>query len=564
MHSVFDVFKGGVAMLNKYIPRMDFESYEDFYENFTINIPENFNFSFDVVDEIAQADPEKIAMVWCNDKGDEDTFTFEQLKSYSNKTANFLTAQGIQKGDKVMLILKRRSEFWFCILALHKIGAICVPATHLLSADDIIYRNNKAGIKAVIAVDDEYVIDNIERSIPQSPTLAVKISLGEERKGWVNFHNGISSALEVFERRIGENATTNEDISLLYFTSGTTGMPKIVTHSFIYPLGHMVTAKYWHCSQENGLHLTVAETGWAKAVWGKIYGQWLCGCAVFVYDFENFKPRELLKVIAKYGVTSFCAPPTIYRCFIKENLKKYDFSKLKNCSVAGEALNPEVYYRFLEETGIKMAEGYGQTELTLAIAQYPWLEVRPGSMGKPSPGYDIELIAENGNLVDAGQPGEIVIKTHNKIPIGMFSGYYNDNEMTVKSWNKGIYYTGDIAWKDEDGYLWFVSRADDVIKSAGYKIGPYEVESILLEHPAVLECAVTGIPDVERGQVVKATIVLANSYQESQKLIQELRIHVRKATAAYKQPKIIEFVKELPKTISGKIRHIEIRENNKK
>lgn len=549
-------------MLERYISRVDFNSYEDFIENFKINVPDNFNFAYDVVDEIAAATPDKVAIVWCDEKGAEATFTFGQLKYYSDKAANFFTKAGIGKGDPVMLILKRRYEFWFAILALHKIGAICIPATHLLTAKDIIYRNNAADIKMIVSVAEDEVIKHIEDSMPESPSLKTVALVCGSKNGWLDFNKEVEEASSEFIRPTGDKATKNDDIMLLYFTSGTTGMPKMVRHNFTYPLGHILTAKYWQNVKEDGLHLTVADTGWAKAVWGKIYGQWLAGSAVFVYDYDKFVPKDLLNVISKHGVTTFCAPPTIYRFFIKEDLTKYDLSKLKYCAVAGEPLNPEVYNQFLKATGIKLMEGYGQTELTVVLGTYPWMKPKPGSMGKPSPGYDVDIVDEEGKSCEVGEEGQIIIRTGKDIPVGMFGGYYRDDSLTKKVWHDDVYYTGDMAWKDEDGYFWFVGRADDVIKSSGYRIGPFEVESALLEHPAVLECAITAVPDPDRGQIVKATVVLTKNYTASDALVKELQDHVKKVTAPYKYPRIIEFVEELPKTISGKIRRVEIREKD--
>jgi acetyl-CoA synthetase len=551
-------------MLSKYVSQVNFNSYDEFIKSFEVRVPDNFNFAYDVVDEIARTTPDKVAIVWCNDKGEEAVFTFGQLKYYSDKAANFFKSVGIKKGDPVMLILKRRYEFWFCILALHKLGAVCTPATHLLTAKDIVYRNNAADIKMIVTVNEEDVIKHVEDAQKESPTLKFKALVGGSREGWYDFNSELEKADENFVRPTGEEATKNSDTSLIYFTSGTTGMPKMVQHDFTYPLGHILTAKYWQNVQEDGLHLTVADTGWAKAVWGKIYGQWTAGSAVFVYDYDKFVPKELLEVIVKYGVTTFCAPPTIYRFFIKEDLTKYDFSKLKYCVVAGEPLNPEVYNQFYKATGLKLMEGYGQTECTVALATYSWMDPKPGSMGKPSPGYDIDIVDENGNSCDVGEEGQIVIRTDKRIPPGMFNGYYRDEELTKKVWNNGIYYTGDMAWRDEDGYFWFVGRADDVIKSSGYRIGPFEVESALLEHPAVLECAITAVPDPIRGQIVKATVVLAKGYTAGDDLAKELQEHVKTVTAPYKYPRIIEFVDELPKTISGKIRRVEIREQDSK
>ncbi len=551
-------------ILEKYLTRTEFNSYEDFKENFKINIPENFNFAFDVVDEIAIQTPEKIAMVWCNDKGVEATFTFGQMKFYSDKAANFFLSAGIRKGDPVMLILKRRYEYWFCTLALNKIGAITIPATHLLSTKDIIYRNNAADIKMIVCLNEAETILRIEEAEKKSPTLKQKAVICEDREGWLNFTTGMNSSSDVFRRPQKEEASYNDDIMLLYFTSGTTGMPKMVNHNFIYPLGHIVTAKYWQNVQDDGLHFTVADTGWAKSAWGKIYGQWLSGSAVMTYDYNSFVPKELLNVIAKYKVVTFCAPPTIYRFLIKEDFSDYDLSHLKYCVVAGEPLNPEVFKQFFEHTGIKLMEGYGQTECTVALATYPWMDPKPGSMGKPTPGYDIKIIDEEGNPCETGIEGQIIIHTDKKMPLGMFNGYYRDEELTKSVWSKGIYRTGDMAWCDEDGYYWFIGRSDDVIKSSGYRIGPFEVESALMEHPAVLECAITAVPDADRGQIVKATIVTAKNYIPGDDLARELQEHVKRVTAPYKYPRIVEFVTELPKTISGKIRRVQIREEDKR
>jgi acetyl-CoA synthetase len=551
-------------VLEKYLSQTSFSSYQDFAENYQVLVPENFNFAYDVVDEIALKSPEKIAMVWCNDLGEERVFTFADMKKYSDKAANFFQSAGIQKGDPVMLILKRRFEFWFCILALHKIGAITIPATHLLSPKDIVYRNNAADIKMIVCVSEPEVIGHIEASEEKSPSLKRKALINEDREGWLNFNTGMESSSDVFVRPVGDQATHNEDIMLLYFTSGTTGMPKMVNHNFIYPLGHILTAKYWQNVQDNGLHFTVADTGWAKSAWGKLYGQWLSGSAVMTYDFDKFVPKNLMEVIEKYKVTTFCAPPTIYRFLIKEDLSKFDLGALKYCVVAGEPLNPEVYKQFYDATGIRLMEGYGQTELTVSLATYSWMEPKPGSMGKPSPGYCIDLIDDEGNSCEVGEEGQIVIYTKHGAPVGIFNGYYRDEALTNQVWHDDIYYTGDMAWRDEDGYYWFVGRADDVIKSSGYRIGPFEVESALMEHPAVMECAITAVPDPDRGQVVKATIILTKNYSASDELAKELQEHVKRVTAPYKYPRIVEFVTELPKTISGKIRRVQIREDDKR
>jgi acetyl-CoA synthetase len=511
-------------MLDSYLPRTQFESYEDFVENFTISVPESFNFGYDVADEIARNEPDRVALIWCDDRGSEAVFTFGQLKEYSDKAASFFQSVGIGKGDPVMLILKRRYEFWFCLLGLHKLGAICIPATHLLTTKDIVYRNNAADIRMVVTVNDPEVIQHIEAAEDKSSTLQLKAVLGLDRDGWYNFSAELEKASGCFTRPVGESAAKNEDVSLLYFTSGTTGMPKMVRHDFVYPLGHILTAKYWQCVQDGGIHLTIADTGWAKAVWGKIYGQWLSKGIVFVYDYEKFVPQNLLDVIARYGITTFCAPPTIYRFLIKEDFSGFDLSRLKYCVIAGEPLNPEVYNQFLKKTGIRLKEGYGQTECTLAIATYPWMEPKPGSMGKPSPLYDIDIVNDEMKSCEVGEEGQIIIRTDRRIPVGMFSGYH---------------------------------------QSSGYRIGPFEVESALLEHPAVMECAITAVPDEIRGQIVKATVVLTREYAPSDDLVEELQEHVRKLTAPYKYPRILEFLPELPKTISGKIRRVEIREKDK-
>jgi acetyl-CoA synthetase len=541
---------------------MDFNSYEDYFENFKVNIPEKFNFVYDVVDEIAKNEPGREALVWCDYEGKEARFSFDDLSKYSAKTAHFFKSLGIKKGDAVMLVLKNHYEFWFCLLALHRIGAIAVPATHMLKKKDIVYRNNSADIKMIVTLNLEEILNSIDSAELESPALKHKVIINGNREGWHEFYKQIENMPDVFEAPMNEEAISNEDTLLLYFTSGTTGNPKMVQHNFTYPLGHIHTAKYWQNVRDKGLHYTVADTGWAKSVWGKIYGQWLCGSAVFVYEYDTFVAAELLKSIEKYKITTFCAPPTIYRFIIKENLSDYDLTSLKYCVVAGEPLNPEVFNQFLKATGIKLMEGYGQTELTLTIGTFPWMEPNPGSMGKPAPGYDIDLVDEDSNPVGIGEEGQIVLYTDKVKPVGMFEGYFRDETATKKLWCNDIYYTGDMAWKDEDGYFWFVGRSDDVIKSSGYRIGPFEVESALLEHPAVLECAITGVSDELRGQVVKATVVLVKGHEPNQELAKELQEHVRKVTAPYKYPRIIEFVEKLPKTISGKIRRVEIREND--
>ena len=551
-------------MLEKYLSKPTFESLEDFRKNFKINVPENFNFAYDVVDEWAAKAPNKRALCWTNDKGEHIDFTFADIKRESDKAASYFQSLGIGKGDMVMLILKRRYEFWFAVVALHKIGAVAIPATHLLTAKDIVYRANAASVKAIVAVGEEPLVSSIQSAMSESPTIKKLVSIGSIiPEGWEDFHKGIENAAP-FVRP--ENANTNDDLFLLYFTSGTTGNPKMVTHSFTYPLAHIVTASFWHNVNEDSLHLTVADTGWAKAAWGKLYGQWIAGAAVFVYDHEKFVPAEMLRMLEKYEVTSFCAPPTLYRFLIREDLKKYDLSSLRYATVAGEPLNPSVYEAFLKDTGIKLMEGFGQTETTLTIATFPWMEPKPGSMGVPNPAYDMDLITADGRSAEDGEQGEIVLRTDRWKPVGLFKEYYRDEERTNEVYYDDIYYTGDIAWRDEDGYYWFVGRTDDVIKSSGYRIGPFEVESALMTHPAVVECAVTSAPDEVRGQVVKATIILAQAYKEkaNEELKKEIQEHVKRTTAPYKYPRIVEFVDELPKTISGKIRRVEIRGKDKK
>lgn len=540
----------------------DYNNYEELKEHFKINIPANFNFAYDVVDEYAEKAPEKRALVWCDDHGEEKILTFADMSEMSKKTANFLTAHGIRKGDAVLLILRRRYEFWLFMIALHRIGAIAVPATTQLLVKDIEYRNNAAKIKMIVSVDDEKLMDEIDKAMPNSPSVLNRVTIGSDRVGWVNFHREYEMCLPIFDRATGSSKTKNDDIMLLYFTSGTSGYPKMVQHNFVYPLGHIVTAKYWQNVVDDGLHLTIAETGWAKAVWGKLYGQWLAGSAVFAYDMDSFKPDLMLQKMAHYKVTTFCAPPTVYRYLIRQNLKKYDLSNLKYCVTAGEALNSEVYNRFYEQTGIKMFEAFGQTEATVIIGNFPGMEIKPGSMGKPAPGYDVEIMSAGAKKCAPGETGEIVIHVDKGRPFGLFAGYYQDVSLTAAAFDNDLYHTGDTAYMDEDGYFWFVGRNDDIIKSAGYRISPFEVESVLQQHPAVLECAVTGVEDKKRGQLVKATVVLTKEFKASKELEIELQEFVKEHTASYKHPRIIEFVDELPKTISGKIRRVEIREKD--
>ena len=547
-------------MIEKFVERTEFTSHKDFIENYHINVPENFNFAYDVVDEWAKINPNKRALCWTDDKGDHKDLSFGEIKTLSDKTASFFQSLGIGKGDMVMLILKRSIEFWQTIIALHKIGAVAIPATHLLTDKDIIYRNNAAGVKAIIATEDDNLTEHVNLAMKDSPTVKHRIKIGETiPEGWIDFHKEVDKAVP-FNRP--EKVNNNDDIMILYFTSGTTGQPKMVVHDFTYPLGHITTAKYWHNLNENSIHLTVADTGWAKAVWGKLYGQWIVGACVFVYDFEGrFIPENMLNIISKYKITSFCAPPTIYRFLIREDLSKYDLSALEYCTTAGEALNPSVFKDFYDQTGIKMMEAFGQTETAPTIITFPWIEPKPGSMGVPNPLYNMDLLTYDGRSAEDGEQGEIVFYTDKKRPLSLFKGYYKDEELTKQVYADDIYHTGDMAWRDEDGFYWFVGRTDDVIKSSGYRIGPFEVESAVMTHPAVVECAITGVPDEIRGQVIKATIVLAGEYKSKadEDLTKEIQDHVKNVTAPYKYPRVVEFVDELPKTISGKIRRVEIR-----
>ena len=546
-------------MVEKFLSRTVFTSQEDYIRNFRIRVPADFNFAYDVVDAYAAEEPDKKALLWTDDRGGEIQFTFADMKRETDRTASYFQSLGIGRGDMVMLILKRRYEFWFSILALHKLGAVAIPATHLLTRKDVVYRCNMAGVKAIVAAGEPVITGHIAAAMPESPTTKLLISVGPEvPEGFLDFHEGIRHAAP-FVRP--QHVNTNDDIMLMYFTSGTTGEPKMVAHDFTYPLGHISTGCFWHNLHEGSLHLTIADTGWAKAAWGKLYGQWLGGANIFVYDHEKFTPADILRKIGQYRITSLCAPPTIYRFLIREDLSKYDLSSLEYCTTAGEALNGAVYDTFKRLTGVRLMEGFGQTETTLTLATFPWMEPKPGSMGVPNPQYDIDLLTPDGRSAEDGEQGQIVIRTDRGKPLGLFKEYYLNDGMTHEVWHDGVYYTGDVAWRDEDGYFWFVGRADDVIKSSGYRIGPFEVESALMTHPAVVECAITGVPDEIRGQVVKATIILGEKYRPraGEELIRELQDHVKRITAPYKYPRIIEFVDELPKTISGKIRRKAIR-----
>lgn len=546
-------------LLDRFLPRIEFDSYEDFKENYKVNIPENFNFGFDIVDEWAKTEPEKMALVWCDDHDEKHNFTFTDISKLSNKAANYFKSIGIKKGSVVMLILRRRWEYWICAVALHKIGAIIIPGTLQLSTKDIVYRINAAFVSTIICINDDYVIQQVEESEKETPSLKNKIVVGTKRNGWNFFEDEISGFPDTFERPTGSDGNKWDDIMLVYFTSGTTGMPKMVQHNFAHPLGHIVTAKYWQQVQENKLHMSVSDSGWAKFGWGKIYGQWICGAVIFCYDMDKFVPLKLLEKITEYKVTTFCAPPTMFRFMLQEDVEKFDLSCIKTCCIAGEPLNPQVFNDWYKLTGLKMREGFGQSEGSVLIANFKWLEPFAGSTGKPAPLYNIKLINEDGENCKPGEEGTIIVEdVKNHPPVGLFTGYYRNPELTEKNLLGDYYDTGDVAVCDENGYYWFMGRNDDVIKCSGYRIGPFEVESAIIEHPAAVECAVTGAPDPIRGQVVKATVVLAKGYTPSDELTKELQEHVKHVTAPYKYPRIIEYVDELPKTVSGKIKRKEI------
>ena len=550
-------------MIKKFLKQTEFKDYADFMANFKVEVPEDFNFGYDVVDAYAETDPEKEAFLWTNERGDVKHVNYAEYKRLSDAVASYFLTLGIERGDCVMLILKRRVEWWITMVALHKIGAVAIPATHLLTDKDIIYRCHQADVKAIVAVGDTPVLRNVIRARAYSPSLKHCISIGPTvPQNWDNYWQGVMMAPK-FKSQKGQNKVT--DNFLMYFTSGTSGAPKMVMHDHSYPLAHIMTAKYWHNVDETSLHLTVADTGWGKAVWGKFYGQMICGATVFIYDFEgHFDAEKMLSVIQDFKVTSFCAPPTVYRFMIRKNLAKYDLSSLRYCTTAGEALNPKVFMEWKKKTGIMIYEAYGQTETTMVLGTYPFVEPRPGSMGLPNPQFCVDVLDNDGNPCKPGEQGQLVIHAEEGKPLGLFKEYFRQDKLTEQSYRNGVYYTKDVVYYDEDGYFWFVSRSDDVIKSSGYRIGPFEVESALMTHPAVVECAITGAPDEVRGIVVKATIVLADSYRgkEGIELIKELQNHVKQETAPYKYPRVIEFVEELPKTISGKIRRVEIREKS--
>ena len=555
-------------MIERFLTQTKFTSEDDYAKHLHFIVPENFNFAYDVMDAWAEEKPDKVALLWTSERGEEVSTTFREFKEQTDRTAAYFMQLGIKHGDKVMLILKRHYQWWLSMMALCKVGAIAIPATHMLTVHDIVYRNQSASVKYIICANDEYITEQIAKAMPDSPTVKALVAVNAlselDKPIPEGFHDWRKEWAEAPAFVRPDNVNTNEDTMLMYFTSGTSGEPKMVAHDFLYALGHLTTGVYWHNLHANSLHLTVADTGWGKAVWGKLYGQWFAGATVFVYDHEKFTAEKIMRQMEKYHITSFCAPPTIYRFMIREDFSKYDLSSLEWCTTAGEAMNPSVANRFKELTGVTIYEGFGQTETTMTLGTFHWVKPKPGSMGKPNPQYDVQLLRQDGTECEDGEKGEICIRIGDKKPLGLFKGYYRDEERTKETWHDGIYHTGDMAWRDEEGYYWFVGRTDDVIKSSGYRIGPFEVENALMTHPAVVECAITGVPDPIRGMIVKATVVLAPEYKAKagDELIKELQNHVKHETAPYKYPRLIEFVNELPKTISGKIRRVEIREKD--
>ena len=512
---------------------------------------DQFNFGFDIVDGIAEKYPDKLAMLHLDVNKNERRFTFKDMKQYSNQCANYFTSLGIKRGDKVMLVLKRHYQFWFAMVALHKIGAVAIPATNQLKQHDFEYRYDAAEVSAIVCTADGDVADIAEAAAKNCPSVKNLILVGGKKKNWHDFNE----EFKLFSRKYvrPEDASAGDETALMFFTSGTTGNPKMAAHKHTYALGHFVTAKYWHCCEREGLHLTISDTGWGKSLWGKLYGQWLCEGAVFVYDFDRFDENDILPMFAKYNITTFCAPPTMLRMLIRGDLSKYDLSSIHHMTTAGEALNPEVFKKFKEATGLEIMEGFGQTETTLAIANLVGTVPKIGSMGKASPQFDIDIVDPDGKSLPAGEVGEIVIHTDKDVPCGLFKEYYRDAEKTEDAWHDGLYHTGDTAWRDEDGFFWYVSRVDDVIKSSGYRIGPFEIESVIMELPYVVECGVSAVPDEVRGQVVKASIVLTKGTVGTDELKKEIQNYVKAHTAPYKYPRVVEFREELPKTISGKI-----------
>ncbi|TJX13470.1 acetyl-CoA synthetase [Tissierella creatinini] len=547
--------------------RDEYVTLEDLYRNYTVTCNEDFNFAYDVLDTLAEEKPDQLAMLWVGKDGEEKYITFKDMQMWTNKTANYFKSLGIKKGDFVMIVVKRSYLFWYIMMALHKIGAVAVQATNLLTPKDYIYRCQAADIKMAIITADGDSTESFDLAHPECPTVTIKAVTKHKNAGdgWLDFEAGIEAASDQWERPTGDQATKSSDRMIVAFSSGTTGYPKMVSHDFTYPLGHIMSGVFWHRVEPGGLHLTISDTGWLKSLWGKMYGQWLGESAIFTYDFDVFQPKDILEKLEKYKINTFCVPPTMYRILLTQDVKSYDLTSLSHCCAAGEALSPQVFNQWREATGLRIFEGFGQSETTVCCSiLYPWVQPKPGSMGLITPGYHMLLVDENGEEVEPGVTGEICIRSdgpHNKTK-GLFMGYYKDEATTKKSWHDGLYHTGDLAYRDELGFFWYIGRNDDIIKSSGYRIGPFEVESALAEHPAVLESAVTGVPDPIRGLNVKATIVLCEGYVPSEDLVKELQNHVKRVTAPYKYPRVIEFVQELPKTISGKIRRVEIRETD--
>lgn len=555
-----------MAIYEEYVGRNrdDFVTLEDLVKNYKVTYKDNFNFAYDVMDVIASRTPDKAAMLWLSKNNEERIFTFDDMRKYSNKAANFFKSHGIKKGDKVLLVLKRGYQFWYALLGLHKLGAVGVQATNQLMCKDYVYRINMAEVKMAVITGDDDCTNHVDEGMPQYHTQLIRcVTWHKKAEGWIDFDEEIEKQSDEWTRPTGEEATKAIDPMLLCFSSGTTGYPKMVLHDHTYPLGHIFTGCFWHRVEDGKLHFTISDTGWMKSMWGKFYGQWFGEATLFVYDFDRFHAADILEKVSKYHITTFCAPPTMYRFMIKEDFSSYDFSSLKHCCTAGEALNPEVYNQWLKNTGCKIYEGFGQSETALVCGTYfPWVLPRLGSMGYPVPNYNVIIADENGNEAPTGVTGEICIKTGKEDggrPCGLFLRYDKNPEAMASAWHDDLYHTGDTAYRDELGFFWFVGRVDDVIKSSGYRIGPFEVESALMEHPAVLECAVTGIPDPVRGYAVKATIVLAKGFSGTEELTKTLQNHVKKTTAPYKYPRVIEYVDELPKTTSGKIKRVDIR-----
>ena len=531
------------------------ETYDEngLLKHLDIDCPDDFNFGYDIVDDIAVNDPERVAMVWEHENGECRMFTFADIKRLSDKTCNYLASKGIGKGDFVMLVLKHSYQFWFICVALHKMGAIAVPATFMLKSHDIEYRIDAAGLKAAIVTDDDDIIESFEGA-GNIDKLACRFTVNGHRDGWLDFDREMEECSEAWERV----PTKRTDRFLMYFTSGTSGNPKMAVHDYSYPLGHILLAKHWQQVEADGLHWTVADTGWAKNAWGKFYGQWIMEAAVFVYEYDRFEPHHIMNMIEKHRITTFCCPPTMFRLYLNAGIEGHDLSSLKNCCIAGEPLSPDTFNTWYKATGLKLMEAFGQTESSVIVGTLKGMTPKPGSMGKPSPQFRVELLDKEGNPVRPGEEGEICVSISPRVP-GIFVEYYRDEVKTNETLRDGWHHTGDVAWKDEDGYFWYLGRNDDIIKSSGYRISPFEIESVLVEHPAVLEVAVTGVPDPIRGQLVKATIILREAYKPTDELKKELQQFTKSRTAPYKYPRVIEFVDAIPKSISGKVRRVVIR-----